>query len=94
MGYRLAIEPHGVLVIGQDQFQEPARGIVWDCRGFGFGLPAVPMDLAASPNSNLNTDFIESNLANWPDQELVGMLDVASRENFERIYVLAQQPGV
>jgi hypothetical protein len=52
------------------------------------------MDLAASPNSNLNTDFIESNLANWPDQELVGMLDVASRENFERIYVLAQQPGV
>ena len=33
------------------------------------------MDFAASPNSNLNTpDFIESNHANWPDQELVCML--------------------
>ena len=73
LGYGLAVEPHGVLVIGQDQFLEPARGIVWDCRGFEFGLPAIPMDFAASPNSNLNTDYIESNLANWPDQELVGM---------------------
>ena len=37
LGYGLAVDPHGVLLIGQYQFQEPARGIVWDYRGFEFG---------------------------------------------------------
>ena len=74
LGYGIAIEPHEVLVIGQNQFLEPARGVVWDCRGFEHGLEAVPMDFAVAPESHLNNAFIASNLNDWPDQELVGML--------------------
>ena len=32
------------------------------------------MDFSTAPNSQLNSDFIESALASWPDQEMVGML--------------------
>ena len=69
-----AVEPHDTLVIGQDQFLEPARGIIWDCRGFEHGHSAVPMDFNAAPNSDLNNDFILEALAPWPDQEMVGFL--------------------
>ena len=74
LGFGKAIETHGVLVIGQDQFLELARGVIWDCRGFALGLPAVPMDFGARPQSDLNIDFIRSSLGAWPDQELVGFL--------------------
>ena len=74
LGYGEAIQVHGTLVIGQDQFLELARGIIWDCRGFEQGLPAVPMDFDAPIASQLNDDFIEHDLAMYPDQELVGML--------------------
>ena len=73
-GFGEAVEPHEVLVIGQDQFLEKARGIIWDCRGFEHGLAAVPMDFSSAPSSQLNSDFVESALASWPDQEMVGML--------------------
>ena len=49
LGFGQAVETHDVLVIGQDQFLPPARDIVWDCRGFSLGLPAVPMDFDAPP---------------------------------------------
>ena len=74
LGYGVAIEPHEVLVIGQDQFLPAARGVIWDCRGFEFGEPAVPMDFDAPLNSQLSSKFIETELKEWPDQELVGML--------------------
>lgn len=73
-GYGEAIHIHGTLVIGQDQFLEPARGIIWDCRGFEIGLPAVPMDFDAPVASKLNNAFIVSDLSDYPDKELVGML--------------------
>ena len=47
-GFGEAVEPHEVLVIGQDQFLEKARGIIWDCRGFEHGLAAVPMDFSTA----------------------------------------------
>ena len=73
-GFGQAIEPHDPLVIGQDQFLEQARGIIWDCRGFEHGLPAVPLDFSLAPSSDLNNDFILESLASWPDQELKGFL--------------------
>jgi len=73
-GFGEAVEKHDTLVIGQDQFLEPARGIIWDCRGFEHGHFAVPMDFNSPPNSDLNNDFILDSLASWPDQELVGFL--------------------
>ena len=63
-----------MLVIGQDQFLEPAQGIIWDCRGFAHGLPAVPLDFNAPVSSDLNSDYIEHVLSDWPDQELKGFL--------------------
>ena len=54
--------------------REKARGIIWDCRGFEHGLAAVPMDFSSAPSSQLNSDFVESALASWPDQEMVRML--------------------
>ena len=66
-GFGQAIEPHDPLVIGQDQFLEQARGIIWDCRGFEHGLPAVPLDFSLAPSSDLNNDFILESLASWPD---------------------------
>ena len=74
LGFGLAVEPHDVLVIGQDQFLEPAQGIIWDCRGFEHGLPAVPLNFNAPVSSDLNNDYIEHVLADWPDQELKGFL--------------------
>ena len=74
LGFGQAIDPHETLVIGQDQFLEQARGIIWDCRGFVEGLPAIPMDFSAAPNSDLNNAFIFESLSLWPDQELVGFL--------------------
>ena len=53
LGFGLAVEPHDVLVIGQDQFLEPAQGIIWDCRGFEHGLPAVPLNFNAPVSSDL-----------------------------------------
>ena len=73
-GFGEAVEKHDTLVIGQDQFLEPAQGIIWDCRGFEHGLSAVPMDFTSAPNSDLNNDFILEALESWPDQELVGFL--------------------
>jgi hypothetical protein len=73
-GFGEAVEKHDTLVIGQDQFLEPARGIIWDCRGFEHGRSAVPMDFSSAPNSDLDNDFILEALASWPDQELVGFL--------------------
>ena len=49
LGFGQAVEPHDVLVIGQDQFLPPARDIVWDCRGFSQGLPAVPIQWTLMP---------------------------------------------
>ena len=69
--------PHkkqATLIIGQDEFVPKARGIVWDCRPFKFGLPAVPMDFSSTLVSDLNREFIKSEASSWPDQELVGML--------------------
>lgn len=74
LGLGMAVEPHGSLVIGQDQFLPLARGVVWDCRGFSSGLPAVPMDFSVAPSSDLNDVFIREALLDWPDQELVGFL--------------------
>ena len=74
LGFGQAVQPHDPLVIGQDQFLERARGIIWDCRGFVHDLPAVPMDFSTAPNSDLNNDFIMESLSSWPDQELVGFL--------------------
>ena len=48
LGFGKAIEPHKTLVIGQDQFIQQARGMIWDCRGFAVGAPAVPMDFSAA----------------------------------------------
>ena len=75
LGFGQAVQPHDTLVIGQDQFLEEARDIIWDCRGFEHGQPAVPMDFNAIPNSDLNNEFIQESLGSWPDQELVGFLD-------------------
>ena len=49
LGFGQAIEMHDVLVVGQDQFLEHARGIIWDCRGFALGLPAAPHGLQRKP---------------------------------------------
>jgi len=65
-----------VLIIGQDEFLPDARGIIWDCRPWEYGLPAAPQDFSAPPNSDLDTDFIlsEDGGGSFPDQELVGFL--------------------
>ena len=74
MGFGQAVEPHDVLVVGQDQFLPPARDIIWDCRAFPQGLPAVPLDFDAPVSSDLSTPYIQRALATWPDQELLGFL--------------------
>ena len=74
LGFGIAVQPHDVLVIGQDQFLPAARDIIWDCRGFEFGLPAIPMDFDGPIISQLNSEFIQQELSDWPDQEMVGML--------------------
>jgi hypothetical protein len=74
LGFGIAVEPHDVLVIGQDQFLPPARDIIWDCRGFASGLPAVPMDFDAPVNSDLSSPYVQRILEFWPDQELLGFL--------------------
>ena len=74
MGFGQAAEPHDVLVIGQDQFLPPARDIIWDCRGFPLGLPAVPLDFDAPASSDLSSPYIQRILETWPDQELLGFL--------------------
>jgi hypothetical protein len=74
LGFGQAAEPHDVLVIGQDQFLPPARDIIWDCRGFPHGLPAVPLDFDARVSSDLSSPYIQRVLENWPDQELMGFL--------------------
>lgn len=74
LGFGKAVQPHDVLVIGQDQFLEQARGVIWDCRGFEYGLPAVPLDFDAPVSSNLNDGFIQDELRFWPDQEMVGFI--------------------
>ena len=73
-GFGEAVDPHGVLVIGQDQFLEPARGIVWDCRPFEYGGVAIPMEFDAVPNLQIDPVTVARELADWPDQELVGFL--------------------
>jgi hypothetical protein len=74
LGFGQAVEPHDVLVVGQDQFLPPARDIIWDCRGFPHGLPAVPLDFDAPVSSDLSSPYIQRVLENWPDQELLGFL--------------------
>lgn len=74
LGYGQAIQPQQTLVIGQDQFLPEARGIIWDCAGFGAGLPAVPMDFDAPINTGVDRDTVQRELTDWPDQELVGFL--------------------
>jgi hypothetical protein len=74
LGFGIAVQPHDVLVIGQDQFLPPACDIIWDCRGFSTGLPAVPMDFDAPVNSDLSSPYIQRILEFWPDQELLGFL--------------------
>ena len=74
LGFGIAVQPHDVLVIGQDQFLPQARNIVWDCRGFALGLPAVPMDFDAPVHSDLSSPYIQRVLEFWPDQELLGFL--------------------
>ena len=74
LGFGQGVEPHDVLVIGQDQFLPPARDIVWDCRGFPSGLPAVPMDFDAPVSSDLSSPYIQRVFEFWPDQELLGIL--------------------
>jgi hypothetical protein len=55
---------HKPLVVGQSQFQPRARGIVWDCRPWEGGLPAVPVDYGAPPSSSLNVDWVDAHSAN------------------------------
>jgi hypothetical protein len=74
LGFGQAADPYDVLGIGQDQFLPSARGIVWDCRGFQQGLPAVPMDFNAHVSSGLSSAYIQGVLETWPDQELKGFL--------------------
>ena len=74
LGFGIAVQLHDVLVIGRDQFLPPARDIIWDCRGFATGLPAVPMDFDAPVNSDLSSPYIQRVLEFWPDQELLGFL--------------------
>ena len=74
LGFGQAVEPHDVLVVGQDQFLPLARDIVWDCRGFSQGLPAVPLDFDAPVSSDLSNPYIQRVLEFWPDQELLGFL--------------------
>jgi hypothetical protein len=74
LGFGQAVDPHDVLVIGQDQFLPPARNIIWDCRGFQHGLPAVPMDFNALFSSDISSANIQEVLETWPDQELKGFL--------------------
>ena len=64
------------LIIGQDQFKERARGIIWDCRGLAQTpqLPCVPLDYTASPVSDLNNAHISSRASTCPDHELLSML--------------------
>jgi len=74
LGFGQAVEPHDVLVIGQDQFLPLAREIVWDCRGFSQGLLAVPLDFDSPVSSDLSSPYIQRTLEFWPDQELLGFL--------------------
>jgi hypothetical protein len=74
LGFSKAIEPLEDLVIYEDKFFVRARGIIWDCRDFAHGLPAVSMNFSAAPASVLNNDFIRPFLSDWPDQKLVSFL--------------------
>ena len=68
LGFGQAADPYDVLGIGQDQFLPSARGIVWDCRGFQQGLPAVPMDFNAHVSSDLSSLYFQDASETWPDQ--------------------------
>ena len=73
-GFGEAIQRHGTLVIGQEGFVEGAKGIIWDCRPFGLGLPAQPLRFDDAPHSSLHRDYLDSAFTDWPDQELVGLV--------------------
>jgi hypothetical protein len=65
------------LVIGQDQFHQPAKSIIWDLRPMKEGGPAVPLDYGAAISSDWNNDYIEERLLGsdkWPDQQVVDMV--------------------
>ena len=64
------------LVIEQGNVLEAVQGVVWDCRLWKHGRPAVPHDFSEAPSTELNNAAIgsEAELHRWPDQRLVGML--------------------
>ena len=65
------LAPLPVLVIGQDRFKPEARGIVWSRQEDG---TYAPLDLRASPSTDLNHELLADELPDWPDRALVGGL--------------------
>jgi hypothetical protein len=58
-------------VLGQQDFVEEARGIVWDLRQAAEGV-VEPLDFTAIPSTHLNREFLmeQIELLRWPDLQL------------------------
>ena len=63
----------GVLVIGQLELHEEARGRVWDFR-LSPAECAVPLDYHAPLEHTLSIDYLQERLADYPNQELLGFI--------------------
>ena len=61
------------LVVGQDLFQPQARGKVWDLRKLSQGVITL-LDYDAPISTILNLDYIQAELFDFPDQEIVSFL--------------------
>jgi hypothetical protein len=63
------------LAIGQEYFWPEARGVVWDLRQFHAGTgPISPLDFNAPIKTGFDLDFVARELGDWPDRELVDMV--------------------
>jgi len=61
------------LALGQSAFKLEARGIIWDLRRLNEGI-IEPVDFTKAISSHLNLDLLATELAQYPDQELLSFL--------------------
>ena len=60
-------------VAGQDCFVPSARGCVWDLRRAREGI-IEPLDFSSKLHSQLDIDYVDKSLPDWPDQRLLAYL--------------------
>ena len=63
-------------VVAQAEMHPEARGVFWDLRSRRADGSFAPLDFAAEMETHLNTEYLATELADFPDQEMVYMITV------------------